>query len=141
MSYIEDMFSLKSKVAIVTGASRGNGKAIAQGLSDAGATVMICDILSMDSLNDMVKCKADLTSDEGFGAFQSAVEDMFHKFNRIDILVNNAGLTRGGDALSYSMEDWGKTIQLNLETPFRISQLVAKYMKKAKVDQSSTLLV
>tara|TARA_R110000824_G_scaffold398310_1_gene602245 strand:- start:537 stop:1268 length:732 start_codon:yes stop_codon:yes gene_type:complete len=123
MTYLDTLFSLKNKVAIITGASRGNGKAIAEGFKEAGAIVYNIDIIK--SKNSGIKfLHCNITDDQ---ELQRIIEYIFDKEGRIDILVNNAGIT----CSSYSDQAWDKTYAVNLRAPFVLSRLVVEYMKKS----------
>lgn len=128
-----EQFSLDGKVAIVTGAARGNGKAIAEGLLAAGATVYFIDQLKAE-LEETVrglqdeKAKpivADLSRREDLEMIASLV---YGNEGRIDILVNNAGVTAVHPSESHSEEDWDKVLMVNLKAPFLLSQKVAHFM-------------
>ena len=137
MSYIEEMFSLNGKVALVTGAASGNGAAISEALAKAGASVAMLDknaVLEETSKNlnklRSVKTKhyiCDLTDTEHFKKIASLIEV---DLGPINILVNNAGITLGQDALEYSTENWNKTYEINLKAPFEIIKVVGKRMKE-----------
>lgn len=127
MSYLQELFSLENRVAIVTGAARGNGKAIALGLKGAGAHVVAVDVLENDIGCDMYYC--DITKNSDLTAL---VEYVIYKYGKIDILVNNAGVSLGGDFSSYPEEAWTKTYEVNLKAPFELTKLVAEHMKKSK---------
>ena len=137
---MNDLFSLKNKVAIVTGAARGNGKAIAEGLLQAGAQVILHDVLK-EELHDtwcsftkdygnlfVRNFHGDLTIDKDFKAFTEYISYVFNEIGSIDVLVNNAGITMGSHSLDCSLEEWQKTLKINLEIPFRLSQFVGNYM-------------
>jgi NAD(P)-dependent dehydrogenase (short-subunit alcohol dehydrogenase family) len=123
VTYLDTLFSLKDRVAIITGASRGNGQAIAQGFVEAGATVYNIDIIKGKNL-DIKFLHCDITNDQ---ELCNNINHIFEEEGRIDILVNNAGITRS----SYSDQDWDDTYAVNLRAPFVLSRLVLKYMKKA----------
>lgn len=126
-------FSLEGKVAIVTGAARGNGKAIAEGLLEAGAVVYFVDILKQElgegsgSGNARKRIiTADLTK---LADLASIADTVSEAERRIDILVNNAGITIGGEPSErYREEDWDSTLLVDLKVPFLLSQSVAKRM-------------
>lgn len=134
MSHLEFLFSLEQKVAIVTGAARGNGRAIAEGFLQAGAIVYFIDILEEKLLaakdeiqNNKAKfVTADVTD---FGLMKNIIQDIYNSEKRIDILVNNAGITLPEASDIYSDSKWEKTHLLNLKTPFKLSQLAAGCMK------------
>lgn len=136
MSYLEDIFSLKGKVAIVTGGARGNGKSIAESLLRAGSEVFICDRLKEETKATVDEFKklyegitgfvCDLSIQQGLDEFVDKIKIM----DKIDILVNNAGITRGNDIFDYTIDDWRETIKVNLEVPFVLSKVVGGIMKK-----------
>ncbi|MDI6782495.1 MAG: 2-dehydro-3-deoxy-D-gluconate 5-dehydrogenase KduD [bacterium] len=129
-----DLFALNGKVAVVTGASRGLGKAMAFALGEAGADVAIIDLL--DGIHDTAKeieilgrkilpIQADLAN---ISDLQGIVDRVMQHFGRIDILVNNAGIIRRANVLEFSEKDWDDVITLNLKSVFFLSQLVAREM-------------
>ena len=111
-----DLFSLKDKVIIITGASGGNGSTIASGLENYGAKVIRADLPEYDITD---KKKLDLL-----------VEKSLYYSGEINGLVNCAGVTFGNDLFDYTEEDWDKTYQVNLKAPYELSRKVAKHMKK-----------
>ena len=126
---------LQGKSAIVTGAGRGIGKAIAKKFLQEGAEVFICDI-ERGWLQDTQEELAAL------GTVQSAVvdvtvreevEDMVNRagraFGKIDILANNAGIARFEQFLEIADKDWNDTLAVNLTGVFLCSQIVAREMK------------
>lgn len=131
MEKIFDIFSLNGKVAVITGTTRGNGKAIAQGFLDAGAFVYFVDILDAGVLKSKNArfIKADITE-------KKDIEKIFSQIQKeqkgLDILVNNAGITIGEKSEDYSEENWEKTYKTNLKAAFLLSQAAAKIMIKQK---------
>ncbi len=129
-----NLFDLTGKKAIVTGAARGLSRGMAEGLHDAGAEVVILDILDegAETAKEMSKTgapvhfiKADLLDRE----------QVVEKFNEalgilgtLDIIINGAGFHISGDAADYKLEDWDKVIQIHLTTTFMLSQLAARVM-------------
>jgi len=132
-----NLFSLSNKVAIITGAARGNGKAIANGFLEAGATVYFIDILKKELKKTVESIKnpnakyiiIDITNKN---ELKKAVEKIYKENGKINILVNNAGITIGEPSESYKEKNWEKTYKINLEAPFILSQLVAKHMIQQK---------
>lgn len=131
-------FSLQGKVALVTGAAKGIGKAIALLYAEKGADVILMDI-SDEVLNiekDIQKLgrktlvlKTDLTKRDKVTESVAHAIDMF---GRLDILVNCAGVVFLDDAENLSDEYWDTTIAVNLKAPFVLSQLAARQMIKQK---------
>ena len=128
MSFVEQLFSLNNKVAIVTGSARGNGKAIVEGLAAAGATVVAVDIIEQQNNCDNVLC--DITNAE---QLNELVKNTVDKYGKIDILVNNAGVSLGSDEENYPDDLWEKTLNVNITAPFKLTKLVSDQMK----DQNS----
>lgn len=134
---ISKLFSLSGKVAIVTGAGRGNGRAIAKGFLGAGAVVYFVDILEKELEKAKKSIKnpkakfliADITKKDDL---ERIVNQIIKERKKIDILVNNAGITIGQPSEIYSEENWEKTYKVNLKAAFLLSQLAAKYMIKQK---------
>ena len=134
--YLQRLFSLEGRTAIVTGAARGNGRGIAGALARAGASVLLVDVLAAelteaeDALRGeglTVKAHAgDLTREgEPAAVVNAAVE----AFGRLDVLVNNAGVTFGHELLGYPDELWKKTHDVNLKAPFDLARAAVPAMK------------
>ena len=132
---LDKLFSLRAKVAIVTGAARGNGEAIARAFLEAGAVVYFLDLLEaeLSALRRRLKSPrarfavADVTDTVGMGHL---LKKAFARERRLDILVNNAGITLPEPAQTYSADKWARTQAVNLEAPFRVSQLAFPFMRK-----------
>lgn len=131
---------LEGKVAIVTGASRGIGKAIAQMFVDQGATVCFTYMSSAEkakALEDELSAKGGTVkgfkSDAGdFDAAQKLIDDVVAEFGRIDILINNAGITRDNLLMRMSEEQWDEIMAVNLKSVFNLTKAVLKPMLKAR---------
>ena len=119
-SYFDTLFGLHGKVAIVTGAARGNGAEIAHALREAGATVYTCDVLEVFSENHWV---FDITDSTTLRAFVDYIQD---QEERLDILVNNAGITLAGD----SDKSFDETYNINLKPCLRLMRWCSEYMKE-----------
>jgi 3-oxoacyl-[acyl-carrier protein] reductase len=132
------VFSLKGKTAVITGAARGIGKAIAIMFAKAGARLILCDILSSQEAKEVLKETS--TPPEFFFRFDvsdtKAVEEgfnsMFKVISSIDILVNNAGITRDALFLRYKEEDFKRVIEVNLKGAFNCTKAVIPYMIKRR---------
>jgi len=130
---------LKDKVAIVTGAAKGMGKADALKLASAGAKVVVSDIslqecqLVVDEIKKMrgealaVKCDVSSKSD-----IDNLVSETLKTFNKIDILINNAGIYPFEPFLQMSEKNFEKVIDVNLKGYFLMAQACAKEMVKQK---------
>jgi 2-deoxy-D-gluconate 3-dehydrogenase len=133
MSNILDKFKLNGKAALVTGASRGLGQAIAIGLAEAGADVALVDLLSLDETKakiaeldrKVVAINADLST---IDCIKPIVETTVEAFGKIDILINNAGIIRRAPLTQFTEKDWDDVININQKTLFFLSQAVAKVM-------------
>lgn len=132
-------FSLKDKVAIVTGGSRGIGQAIAYGYAAAGARV----VLTSRKIEDLETTAARIR-EQGGDAFavaahlgkmdqiQKVVDAAMEKYGRIDILVNNAGTNPQGTSMESDERLWDVVMNLNLKGLFFLTQAVAKIMKEQR---------
>lgn len=128
---------LQGKVAIVTGAGSGNGRAIARRFLQEGAKVAIADInlqgaqetieLAGATAEQAIALKVDVTNK---AEVEKMVADVVSKFGRVDILVNNAGIVGFTPFLELSEEEWDRVHNVNLKAPFLCSQAVAKEMIK-----------
>ena len=129
-------FSLENKVALITGGTSGLGKMMALALAKAGAFVWIAS--SRDNADETLQeikqqgsngsfVQVDVTSSD---ALEKIVSQILKESNTIDILVNAAGINLRTSAEELTLNEWQKTIDINLTAPFYLSQLVADTMKK-----------
>ena len=114
---------LEGKVALITGASRGIGKAIAQKFAAEGADIAFTDIkISEDTVKELealgVKVRAYASNAADFAQTHETVEQVMADFGRIDILVNNAGITRDGLMLRMDESQWDAVINVNLKSAY-----------------------
>jgi len=129
-------FSLAGKVAVVTGANTGLGQGIAIALAQAGADIVAVGRSSAADTEREVAAlgrkfrfvHADLERSSGAADVIAQAADAG---GRVDILVNNAGIIRRNDALVFTEEDWDAALDVNLKTPFFLSQAAAQSMLKA----------
>jgi 3-oxoacyl-[acyl-carrier protein] reductase len=127
---------LTGKVAMVTGASRGLGLAMAHALADEGMHVSVC-ARTKDALNEAVAALTKAGSAMGFVGdmtkpddAQRWVDDTVKKFGGIDVLVNNAGSARPGALAELPESAWQEQFDLNLFAPVRLARLCAAHMEK-----------
>jgi 3-oxoacyl-[acyl-carrier protein] reductase len=131
--------NLTDRVAIVTGAGRGIGRAIALKLAGVGAVVVVSDILEKEAGEVAQEIKANggqglvcLADVSQAADVARLVEETLVAFSRIDILVNNAGIARDQLLLRMSEEDWDKVIDVDLKSVFLCTKAVLRYMLKAR---------
>jgi len=133
------MFKLSKKVAVVTGASRGIGRSMAETYARAGAHV-ICVSRNEDALNvvaDGIKSNGGSASVTPFNVsnleeFQNLIKDTTDTYGSVDILVNNAGITRDTLIVRMSEEDWDTVIDVNLKGAFNGIKAVTRTMMKQR---------
>ena len=131
---ILDLFSLKGKVAIVTGSNTGLGQGICRAFVEAGAKVIGVSRRPSTETKQMLgdafhNVIVDLSSCEVIPAI---IEETLKKFGRVDILVNNAGIIKRQDSLEFSEENWDSVLNVNLKTVFFLTQAVAQQFVKQK---------
>ncbi len=130
---------LKGKVALITGATRGIGKGIAEVFAKEGAEVAFTYAGSVDKakaleeeLGKITKVKSYQSDASDYDAAQQLAADVIADFGRIDILINNAGITRDNLMLRMSKDDWDTIIKVNLDSVFNLTKAVIKPMMKAR---------
>ncbi len=132
---MSDLFSLENKVAVVTGASRGLGRAMALGLAGAGADIIAVASSSENAAASVAEIEALGRRAVGIGCRQDdhaevrrAVDECIDTFGHVDILVNNAGTIRRAPAEDFSDEDWSAVIDTNLYGVFQFCRGIGKHM-------------
>jgi 2-dehydro-3-deoxy-D-gluconate 5-dehydrogenase len=146
---IIDLFKLDGKVAAVTGATRGIGRAMALALAEAGA-----DIALLQRSPEQYELKEELEKlgrkctiipcdMENSNQVKEAIPNVVSSFGKIDILVNNAGIQRRSPSVDFQESDWDDVIQVNLKAVWLLSQQAGRYMvpqKKGKIINTASLL-
>lgn len=131
---------LESKVALITGAARGIGKAIAIAYAKQGANVAITDMAPQEAIDATakeieafgVKAIGYHSNASDFAASQATVEQIIKDFGKVDILVNNAGITRDTLLMRMSEEQWDLVMLVNLKSAFNLTKAVTPFMMKQK---------
>ncbi|WP_294200587.1 3-oxoacyl-[acyl-carrier-protein] reductase [uncultured Chryseobacterium sp.] len=130
---------LEGKVALITGATRGIGKGIAEMYAQQGAKIAFTYAGSVDKARELEAALSSVTQIKGyqsdasdFNAAQILVDEVIAEFGKIDILINNAGITKDNLLLRMSKEDWDKVINVNLDSVFNLTKAVIKPMMKAR---------
>lgn len=147
--YLEQLFGLKGKVAVVTGASRGLGQSMSVALGRAGARV--CLVGRQSNLQDTeallrsygcesIQVVCNQTTEEGVAAIMDRV---MQEWGRLDILVNNAGTFLRKPAIEWTMEEWDHVMAVNARSVFRLSQAAGRIMlrqRRGKIIMVSSIL-
>jgi len=130
---------LEGKVALITGATRGIGRGIAEMFAQQGAKVAFTYAGSVDKAKELEETLSSVTQIKGyqsdasdFDAAQTLIDEVMAEFGQIDILINNAGITRDNLLLRMSKEDWDTIIKVNLDSVFNLTKAVIKPMMKAR---------
>lgn len=131
---------LEGKVAIITGASRGIGKGIAEVFAKHGANVAFTYSSSVESANALendlnamgIKAKGYQSNAANFDEAHQLIENVLAEFGTIDILINNAGITKDNLLMRMSEEDFDKVIDVNLKSVFNMTKAVQKTMLKSR---------
>lgn len=131
---------LEGKTALITGASRGIGKAIALAYARQGANVAFSDLNRDENMENVeeeligmgVKAKGYPSDASSLSASEKLVEDVLADFGSVDILVNNAGITRDGLLMRMEEKDWDIIMAVNLKSVFNLTKAVQRTMLKQR---------
>jgi len=128
-------FNLEARIALVTGASRGLGRAIAESLAQAGATVVLAarDAGKLHEVADGIRAAGGCAEVEAFdlldeAAVEAVVPRIVRRLGRLDILVNNAGICIWGPLFESSMDVWRRTLDTNLTAVYLLAREAARPM-------------
>ena len=128
MMDVQKLFSLEGRIALVTGGSRGIGKMFVEGLLAAGCAKVYISARKMDQMtatveefgaDKVIAVQADLSQMDGIDALVAAIKE---RETKLDILINNAGAAWGQDYLEFTEAGWHRTMDLNVKTPFFLTQ-------------------
>jgi len=143
---MNDLFSLAGRVALVTGGSRGIGRMIASGLLQQGAKVYIsarkaaaCDAAAaeLSSIGPCFSLPADVSTVEGARSLAAQVTE---REPALDILVNNAGAAWGEDFDTFPESGWDKVVDLNMKTPFFLTQALHEALRRAATKRPAKVI-
>ncbi|CAN5909117.1 3-oxoacyl-[acyl-carrier-protein] reductase [soil metagenome] len=131
---------LEGKVALITGASKGIGRAMALKFAEMGARVAFTYLSSVEKGQQVEQelgeqgtpCKGYRSDASDFGQAEKLVESVVADFGRLDILVNNAGITKDGLLMRMSEEQWDAVINTNLKSVFNLTKAATKPMMRQK---------
>jgi 3-oxoacyl-[acyl-carrier protein] reductase len=131
---------LEGKTAVITGASRGIGKAVAVRFAQEGCDVAFTDLVQDEKMNDTiaelqafgVKVKGYASNAASFEEAHAVVETILADFGKIDILVNNAGITRDGLMMRMTEQQWDTVININLKSAFNFVHAVTPVMMRQR---------
>jgi len=139
--YLEEIFGLQGKVAVVTGGARGIGQTVARGLANAGASVAIIDLVESPETVSLIESdggkaisvSADVTDEN---SVDKAIEQIVSKLGNINILFNNAGICLHKPTLDASISEWRKVIDVNLSGVYVVARAVGRHMIENKIKGS-----
>ncbi len=131
---------LENKTALITGASRGIGEAIAIKFAEAGANIAFTYLSSEakalaleEKLNSFgIKAKGYKSNAGNYAEAEQLINDVMADFNALDVVVNNAGITKDNLMLRMSEQDWDDVIDINLKSVFNLTKFAIKPMMKAR---------
>lgn len=131
---------LEGKVAVITGAARGIGKAIALKFAQEGANIAFTDLNADDNFLNTekeiaalgVQAKGYTSNAADFAQAGATIEQIVKDFGKVDILVNNAGITRDGLLMRMTEQQWDMVINVNLKSAFNLTKAVLPYMMKQR---------
>lgn len=131
---------LEGKVALITGAARGIGKAIALKFASEGADIAFSDLnrdehmqATEDEIKAIgVKARGYASNAASFEDSEKLIQSVINDFGKIDILVNNAGITRDNLLLRMTEQDWDAVLTVNLKSAFNLTKSVQRYMIKQR---------
>jgi NAD(P)-dependent dehydrogenase (short-subunit alcohol dehydrogenase family) len=150
MNYLEDLFSIKGKTALVTGGATGIGRMAATPMVNSGATVFIAsrkgqdcvktaeEINALNGPGKAIGFAADVSSEEGI---ENLVLDLQGKTDKLDILINNAGVTWGAPLDEFPYGAWGKVMDVNVAGLFALTQKLLPMLKSSATPEDPSRII
>jgi NAD(P)-dependent dehydrogenase (short-subunit alcohol dehydrogenase family) len=141
MGYLDELFSLKGKTAVVTGGGRGIGQTVAIGLAKAGANIAVLSRSGADETVKLIEQAggkassfiADVTDET---AVQKALDETVKQFGSLDIVFNNAGICYNKGVFEYGIEQWREVIDINLTGEYIVAREAGRIMIDRKIKGS-----
>lgn len=132
-NYLQDLFSLEGKTALITGGGRGIGQVIARELSRAGANIAVFSRSGAPETLKLIESEggkaidiiADVTDEASVSA---GIHEIVHAYGKLDIVINNAGVCYHKDAFEASVEEWRKCLDINLTGEYIVCREAARHM-------------
>ncbi len=137
---VMDLFSLKGRLSVVTGAARGLGRAMSEAMADCGADIAVLDInleMAQKTAGEIsekygVKSEAFYVDVAKYESCRQACEEVLEKWDHVDVLLNNAGICINQDAQDVPLSDWHRVIDINMNGVWYMSQLIGRQMIRQK---------
>ena len=126
---LNEIFSIENKIIVVTGGGSGIGEKLSLELAKRGSIVYSID-KQFKKIKKSSKINSKKCDIQNAIEFKKICDNIVKKHKKIDVLINNAGVSFPSKKINYSLNDWNKTIQVNLSAAFQCSQIILNYMKK-----------
>ena len=126
---LDKIFSIENKIVVVTGGGDGIGQKLSLELAKRGSIVYSID-KKFKKIKNSLKINSKKCDIQNTIEFKKICDNIIKKHKKIDVLINNAGVSFPSKKINYSLNDWNKTIQVNLSAAFQCSQIILNHMKK-----------
>jgi len=144
----ENLFSMKDKICVITGGSRGLGAFMARGFLEAGAKRIyitarkaeecLTTAKELSEVGECIAIPADMASPEGLTSFVTEIKS---REDHIDVLVNNAGTGWGADFEKFPVKGWDKVMDINVKSPFFLTQALAPLLKNGASAENNASVI
>ncbi len=138
MSFIEDLYSVRGKTALVTGAATGIGRMAATALMHGGARVLIASRKGHDCARTAEGFGGDVSSEEGVAAL---VAEVRNRTDKLDILFNNAGISWGAELSEFPYSAWAKVMNVNVTGLFHLTRELLPELERAASDEDPARII